>query len=514
MVRGLVVGAVALSACTATGLASTPEPPPAWPPETTTTPAFQPEASGSSTLPPQPQAATTTTTVATEAALPDGLSRGTTWVRTHPMTISALIASMGDPPASFADAYFDDFGANALMLWTDGSLEVEAWQNARPDVPWITWLREDGRSVTLDGSTRVPGPIAGDLPPNLPGRIGYQVGDEPNADNQILAIAEAVPRIRASDPDALIFTNFSYWVPDIAGKLETYFDLVQPDLISTSEFNYGPAHYTVLGTFRQIALDAGIPYWEYLNAYIGQESGYERTHSVSDLRWQGFAGLAYGYTGHSWFIFQARDGAHRTATDWGGSIAFESHGDFRAGRTTLFGDIAQLNREMANLGRAITQLTSTDVRFIPADHPLSEQPLETEPWTPGAGGDPYIRNISAFPGQGPLEILTGFFVDDVGGHYAMIQNARHTHSTRPGSPSLPNAEDPGRIEIEFDFTDAPATIDRTRLLALDHRNGTVTAIPLETASSGRSRLDIVLPAGEPILFTYDDGSPFPLGPPG
>ena len=96
----------------------------------------------------------------------------------------------------------------------------------------------------------------------------------------------------------------------------------------------------------------------------------------------------------------------------------------------------------------------------------------------------------------------------------MIQNARHTHSTRPGSPSLPNAEDPGRIEIEFDFTDAPRTIDRTRLLALDQRNGTLTAIPLETASSGHSRLDIVLPAGEPILFKYDDGSPFPLGPPG
>ena len=208
------------------------------------------------------------------------------------------------------------------------------------------------------------------------------------------------------------------------------------------------------------------------------------------------------------------DGAHATATDWGGSIAFENHGDFAAGRTALFDDIAQLNREMTNLGRAITELTSTDVRFIPADHPLSEQPLETQPWTLGAGDDPYIRNISTFPGQGPLEILAGFFVDDVGGHYTMVQNARHTHSTRPGSPSLPNAEDPGRIEIEFDFTDAPRTIDRTRLLALDQRDGAVTAIPLEMASSGRSRLDIVLPAGEPILFKYDDGCPFPLGPPG
>jgi hypothetical protein len=436
------------------------------------------------------------------------------WVRTHPMTISALVASMGDPPASFDDVYFDDFGANTLMLWTDGNLEIQDWHDIRPGAPWITWLREDGRSVTLDGATRVPGSIVGDLASDLPGRVGYQVGDEPNLDEQILEIATAVPEVRARDPEALVFTNFSYWVPDIAGKLATYFELVEPDLISTSEFNYGPAHYTVLGTFRRIALERGIPYWEYLNAYIGQETGFERTHTLSDVRWQGFAGLVYGYTGHSWFIFQAREGAHQTATDWGGSIVFDGYGDFAAGRTALFDDIARLNREMANLGRPITQLTSTDVRFIAADHPLSEQPLETETWTPGAGGDPYISGISPSPDQGPLEILTGFFVDDAGGHYAMIQNARHTHSTRPGDPSLPDAEEPGRISVEFDFTDAPANIDRTSLLALDHRSGTATTVPLAVISPERARLDVELAAGDPILFKYDDGSPFPLGPSG
>ncbi len=457
-----------------------------------------------------------------------GLPRGWEWVRTHPMLISALVVSMGAPPPGQRNDYFDAFGASAVTLWKDGPAEVAGWQPGK-DAPFVTWLDDDGTSVVWNGEEfRSTGLTLGGLAPDLPGRIGFQVGDEPLSVEVLEGIEAGIAAVRAADPEALAFTNFSYFVPNRDALLEHWVNNVDADVQVSSDYFLGSLHYTVLEKFRDAALRKGVPYWEYLNAYVGAESNFAPRHTPSDLRWQAMAGLTYGFTGHIWFFYQAAAEGHPTATDWGGSVLHDGIGSWSAPRTGLWGTVAQINRQLANLGKVVTQLTSTDVRLIPAVHPLVSQPGGTRPWSPGAGGDPYLVEVGPGEGEGPMDILVGHFAAPDGEPYVMVQNARHTHSMGGGAPPLPSADLPGRVRMAFDFTDAPFWVDRSRLEYLDPNDGKVRVLqltlpepPPEPPPEGQlppeppleiSTAEVVLQPGEALLFKYADTIPFRLGP--
>ncbi len=167
-----------------------------------------------------------------------------------------------------------------------------------------------------------------------------------------------------------------------------------------------------------------------------------------------------------------------------------------------------MNHELAAYGPTMTQLTSTDVRLVTA----GPQPLHTEPWTPGAGGDPYLSGVGPVPGQGPLDVLVGHFADDAGVPYVMVQNARHRHSGRVADPSAPYGARRGRIRLDFDFTGAPAQVNRTRIRYFDAQSGEVRRLALQPAGAGRANVDVALDAGEVLLFKYDDTFWFRRGP--
>lgn len=455
-----------------------------------------------------------------KAADPD-LPRGVRWVRNNPMLVSALVVSMGTPPPSQAADYFDRFGASAVMLWQDGPAEVAGWPAGSP---FITWLDDDGSSVAWTGdrfeSTGLP---LGGLPSALPGRIGFQVGDEPLSVSTLQTIETGISVVRAADPDALAFTNFTYYTPNRSAILDHWVNGVDGDLQMSSDYFLGTLHYTVLETFRDAALRKGVPYWQYLNAYVGNESAWTRLHTVSDLRWQAMAGLTYGFTGHVWFFYQAAAEGHLSATGFGGSILHNGVGSWQAPRMPPWGAVADINRQLTNLGKAMTQLTSTDVRFIPAVHPLMTQPGGTTPWSPGAGGDPYLAEIRPGDGESPMDILVGYFAAPDGEPYVMVQNARHTHSLGAAGPPLPGADASGRIQMTFDFTGAPFTVDRNRLEYLDPNDGKVrilelTVVPPEPPPDAEepvaeiSTAEVTLPPGGVFLFKYADTIPFRIGP--
>lgn len=466
------------------------------------------------------------------ASVDAGWSRGTAWVRTNPMMISALIPSMGAPPPNQIDTYFDAFGANTVMLWKDGAVEVPGWQ-ADGDVPFVTWLEPDATSVGWDGTEWVStGQVLGGLDADRPGRVAFQIGDEPNSLTAIESIEAGSEAARAADPDALVYTNFSYYVSDRDAILDHWAGNVDNDVLMFSDYFFDKLRYSALEYFRARALAAGVPYWQYLNAYVGSESGYERIHTASDLRWMAFVGLAYGYTGHTWFLYQADPERHLTATLWGGSVLYDETGTWDASKTALWDVVAEINRELANLGPTMTQLTSTDVRFIPADRPDAEQPYRTTPWTPGAGGDRYLVDLRAGDGELPMDIVAGFFHDDTGERYVMVQNARHTHSLGATEDPLPGADRRGMIHLEFDFSAAPYTVDRTRLEYLDPNDGKVKILPIteelpepppvgeipqdeppgEEAVRPRWYVDVPLDPGAVLLFKYTDTIPFRRGP--
>ena len=68
-----------------------------------------------------------------------------------------------------------------------------------------------------------------------------------------------------------------------------------------------------------------------------------------------FSGLVYGYTGHSWFVYQTDS---QLLPDFNALFATPAVGSAPA---PLWHTLAQINLEMQHLGRAITQLTSESV---------------------------------------------------------------------------------------------------------------------------------------------------------
>jgi hypothetical protein len=461
--------------------------------------------------------------IESQSHVESGLSDGQFWVRTNPLLITSLSASMGTPPTNVVNDFYDAFGASATMLWQDGPAEVPGWQPSGSPNPFITWLRADGTSAVWNpflSAFESTGQVIGGLGADPPGRVAYQVGDEAGSITALAHIQTGIEAVRAADPNALVYTNLSFYVTDPPAVLDYWQTNVDADVLMMSDYFFNALQYTSMEAMRSRALAKGVPFWKYINAYIGAESDFALIHTESDLRWQAMVGLVYGFTGFSWFLYQAADGPkHPTATQYGGSALFDEVGNWSASKTGQWQVVADVNKELANLGRTMTQLQSTEVRFIKADHPLARQPPLSTPWSVRAGGDPYLTMIRAADGEQPMDIPVGFFVDTAGQQYAMVQNGRHTHSVSAEDPPLPGADEPGRVRLEFDFTDAPFTVDRNRVEYLDAEDGKVkvlSLLELPPLAGAEPNPDLrfaepLLDPGQPFLFKYTNTIPFRLG---
>jgi len=412
-------------------------------------------------------------------------SKGWDWVRSNPLFLSGLVVSMTEPPASWVHDYFDGFGANAVHLWATGLPdEVADWQAARPEAPWVVWTQANGTSAAN-------GLLAGGLDENPPGRIGYQVGDEPGNEEAYQATTIGVAALREHDPEALLILNF-LGAGDMRERCASNLDF---DIFSYDDYSRDKSSYRSLAEARAAGLRFNKPYWRYLNAYTNADMGNE--HEESDQRWDAFSGLVFGFTGHTWFLYQVLP-THDLFP-----ITFATNGDYNVEKTAHWNMLAQINRELLNLGRPITQLISTDVRFVPGISLLTPDGLNE--WAPGAGDDPYIKRIAGASGEFLLQLLVGYFRDARGATYVMIQNVRHANGSWPSDSSST-----GQVVVEFDFSQAPAGFNRAALLGLDKLDGQVKTLPL-FGSGERRTLDITLAAGDPVFFKYDDGRPYVQG---
>ncbi|MGK0361594.1 MAG: hypothetical protein ACI9U2_003912 [Bradymonadia bacterium] len=421
---------------------------------------------------------------------PEDLGRGLRWVRDNPTFISALTVRMGAPPAAFVDAYFDDFNANAVHLWATGvPTAMNAWRAARPGARWLAWLLDDGTSA--DG-----GAVLGGYAANTAGRIGWQIGDEPRTLEAFAALEAGFVAARQADPDALLVLNFTYLAEANLGQMiERSIRDYDVDVISYDRYSRGRSMWATLARFRTEGLRFGVPYWRYLNSYA--DANHE-LWAVSDTRWDALVGPLFGYTGHSWFIYQVNSPPPEGLLP----VVFDRPNDLNAGRTALFGVIAELNVQLAHLGRVISQLTSTDVRYVPGLAGLS--PEGVVEWAPGAGDDPYITLIEPVD-VAPLvfqELAIGYFEDARGERYLMIQNQNREGGSFPNE----NTSATG-VRVAFDFTGAPARFDRTRVEVFDHRTGQVAPVMLGGNGDARE-LRVRLEAGDIVFFKYATDRPF------
>jgi hypothetical protein len=184
------------------------------------------------------------------------------------------------------------------------------------------------------------------------------------------------------------------------------------------------------------------------------------------------------------------------------SALFDQPGTWTSPVNQRFAIASELNTELAVLGEVLPWLTSTEVRYTPGTSLYS--PAGTSPWSPGAGGDPYLASVQPV-GTSLWEVqdvLIGFFVDDSGSRYVALQNPTHASSDWPVMMSGSCT-----FELLFNFSSAPAGLDTSHLMVLDHHLNAVRQAPL-SAAAGQQGVSITLDAGDLVFFKYADGLPF------
>ncbi len=417
---------------------------------------------------------------------PSNLTRGQTWVRNNPLFVSGLTTSMPAPTAGQKSTYFDDFNANAAHIWLDGlPSKTLAWSSEGAN-RFLSWTRNDG--------TAFNGQVIGGIPANTPGRIGFQIGDEPRDMETLLELEQGFDNVRAVDPDALLILNFSFSADDIEGFLTYYGTQIDGDIFSYDRYSRSNRTLVSLESIRSAALSYDKPYWTWLRSYRGPG---ESNSSASDMRWNVYSHVLYGFTGFSWFLYLI-DAAQGDGAIEGGSL-FASDGSYQAAKTSAFDVAADLNAELVNIGPVITQLRSTSVHYISSLSFL--QPDGTQAWSAGAGEDLYLTNIE--PGGSSSDLMVGFFKDDCDQVYFMVQNPNRSGGSFPvGSASSQT------VRLSFDFSGAPDALDTTSMQALDKNTGNAVEMQLTPEGANQATLSFSLDAGDAILLKYNTGLPF------
>lgn len=414
---------------------------------------------------------------------PSGLSRGRAWTRANPPFVSALSVVMGTPSRAAVEDYFGAFHATAAHLWTNGLPdEAKGWaaSGAQP-LRFVSWVQPDGTS-SADGA--VLGGAAG-----LPGRIGYQVGDEPMDLAELRAMGRGAAVVRAADPEALVVLNLAPGIGGADAILAEAAGMEEVDVLSMDFYSYGDDAYAMAAKVRQAALAGGKAYWRYLDGFRYASEGDPATES--DLRWDAHLGATLGYTGHTWFLYQIEP----TNPDLR-PLFFEAMGDYGSPRAPPFAWAARVNLELANLGRTLSLLRSVDARYAAAGG--TPGPAGVAAWAAGAGGEPFLQTVAPV-GAPARDALVGLFRDDCDEPYVMVQNAAHAAGAPPN-----DGGGSATFRLGFDFSSSGAEdLDRTAVLVLDPATGAIEERPLDAAA-----LELTLPAGGAALFKYKDGRGF------
>ena len=438
---------------------------------------------------------------------PPTMQRGHRWVRSHPFTIMGLTRMT---PRPFDADQYREANMSALLAWEPSTFDELLPIASANRLPYHLYLDHWGDEQTNreGASEQSLREALGELDSeenrayirNLisnPGCIGWLVNDEPVVSTYMRYTRHMLKWLRQLHPEALAYCNARpegemLLGPDYERYIDDFAAIIDPDVLMVDVYPLGDleevdgwvhaeSYFNVLEVVRHVALEQGMPYWLFIQSFETHNGWHRRLPSESDIRFQLFTPLTYGYTGIAYFTYD---------------IAFERgliEADGQPNR--LYHHAAQANTEVANLGTALRFLTSTDVRFVRGQHGEGSSraanpiPRGATAWSYGAGNDHQITDVAVeSPGE-YKDGLLGFFTDDRGEPYFMLTNLWHDKGG--------TAED---FELTFTVRFKPQV---TELYRLNRLSGNV-----ETVEVTGGELTIRLPGGTGDLFRYTPG-PFP-----
>jgi hypothetical protein len=299
--------------------------------------------------------------------------------------------------------------------------------------------------------------------PEGPACWGYSLRDEPNA-SDFPALREQVDAVRRHHPGKLAYINlFPNYANEQQLGAKTYEEHVRrfaeevgTDVLSFDHYplmrpdrDSRDAYCQNLEVFRQCALDAGVPFWNFFNT---MPYGPHSDPTEAQLRWQVFTSAAYGAKGVLYFCYWTPTGGEFPK---GGAIITAD------GRPTRHYDQARrINAKLKRLGPTLMKLTSTNViRIEPGEN--SADRLKGTPLRSLTNGD----------------YLIGVF-DHADGREAVLLNNYHFAYT-----AWPT--------VEFNA-------DPAKIAEVDPQTG--KEIPLRDDSPAMEGMQLSLDAGEGRLF--------------
>jgi hypothetical protein len=425
---------------------------------------------------------------------------GRQWVRSHPFTLMALTQR----PEAVADDKYKEAGLNTMLAWKkrEGMLDAAI----RQGIPWHFHVNKRYEKLSDELKADVQALFDG-----YKGGTGILVFDEPKLP-EMAAAGEVVAWLKERYPNTLIYSDAypiaggaklsgGTWLasglydePPVPYSYDDYLAdivrIIKPDVLMFDIYPFpqppeaepeeylAKKYFASMSSVRKAALNGGIPYWVFVQAYEKEGGGGRRFPSESDLRMQVFCSLAYGFSGLSYFTYDAAFMRGLLETDFSPS--------------RLYHDAVKVNAEVLNLGQSLRFLTSTDVRYVAGQH--AEQgilvgnavPEGTGVYHPNSRVAELVSGIEINDKGFGKDGLVGFFTDDVGASYFMLVNLWHGKGA---------SADERRLSMTIRF--APSVTEVTRL---DRETGKPEALRLQDGA-----LTVDLPGGTGDLFRINGG---------
>ena len=316
---------------------------------------------------------------------------------------------------------------------------------------------------------------------------------------------------------------FSNYGSEFAQQLKDMLSLLKPDLILFNRYPWEKndtynhvqmlyGWYGMLIYYRNIALkgidgtgNTPIPFGAFTQTWFAYQT---TPPSYSQMRLNHFGTLAFGAKVLSAFVYNDYPGDNTNTIK---SILFKNELP-----TPQFYQQAEINRQITNIGPALLQLQTSDIRFIPrksrATYPGGTD-ISTLKWVEVDKPRPdlYLTDVTATriePVNGENgDVLVGYFkplhksldgTNTTNQNYFMIVNGLYGNDTESTNQN---------IRLHFNFGEV-TTINS--LLRISRLTGKVEVVPLakENTAGNEYYLDLLLNGGEGDLFKYNNGVPF------
>jgi hypothetical protein len=412
-------------------------------------------------------------------------SRGTQWVRSHPFTVNALTEFPVDMQK------YKEVGFTSVMAYVSKANPTYIEQmvgNTQLDWHWFCG------SANMKNDQWILQAVK-DLRAKYPGNIGLSIGDE-SASKEHPRLGKLMEEIRKLAPDALVYhpvisMDGAACNPEAySGTYDKYLDdavsVLKPDVLMVDPYPFyqgqtASNYLENLAIVRQKALKANIPYWIWAQSHGMSPAGPFQEPSESEMRFQAYAALAYGFTGISYWTYASSYKPYTNAMV-----------DGNGQPTHMYKTAVGLVPELKNLGERLKCLTSTGVYYEPGRIQVDNQwvsllPAGTVHWSPEA--DARIKAIKV--PDGARGFLLGMFKDDAGEDYLMLVNTNHA----AGKDAASTAE-----AVSIQFSDQVTALER-----IDRSSGQAISVPL----SEHALNHYVLPGGTGDLFKFPIDKPAP-----